>query len=289
MVRLAKPLVPNYLEKFMLREPLNAHKVVRFSWDLAKLWTLRTVYREHRKRYKHLFSELHHLAAAVLQDTPLEVLRKRYRKRTAHLASLWHSAAGDLLRKLTGDGMVVLVTGSEQLQTEECVRRLQPRGVDLSRVFIRGSLYHVDHVAGRFTGSVRHLNVTLESKRDAVRDIVQDTGYRVRGAIGNSRPDRALFEAVVPQGVCALVCAQSVIRRRKSNTFVIRKLQRCGYAIAWDAPSYLAALRDYAAGMPDRPRPLLMTDDTFHDVLLSLTAAEDRSGSHPAGHSAAPA
>ena len=50
MVELAKPLVPDYLGKATLREPLNTHKVARFVFNLGKLWTLRTVNRQQRRQ-----------------------------------------------------------------------------------------------------------------------------------------------------------------------------------------------------------------------------------------------
>lgn len=48
MVKLARPLVPNFLAKVMFHEPLNAYKLFGFFWNLARLWTLRTANKHKR-------------------------------------------------------------------------------------------------------------------------------------------------------------------------------------------------------------------------------------------------
>ena len=268
MVRLAQPMVPKVLRKVMLREPWNLYKLVHFSWNLGKLWTLRTINREHRKRYKHLFSELHHLAATLLEDMPVGDYRARYRQCLAQMPGLWYEDAVPLLRQLTRRAVVVLVTGSEQAQTEECVHLLSNRGVDTSRIFVQGSLYGCDPVEQKFDGSVQHLNVTLDGKRDAVRWYTEDPLSRVAAALGNSRPDRALFEAVGLGGLRVLVCSRSVLQRRDAGTFVIRKYERSGFRICWDMDDYLAMARlgsQSPAGSDDLP--ILVTDRHYRNIL----------------------
>jgi phosphoserine phosphatase len=274
MVKLAGPLVPDYLAKLRRKQPINAYKAAHFAWDLLRLWALRIIFREHRRRYKRLFSELHHLAASLLHDIPADQLRARYRKRLPKYRGLWSGGGVELLRRLTADGVVVLVTGSEQLQTEECVRLLADRGVRIDRMFVRGSLYGFDASRGRFTRGVQQLNVTLDGKRDAVRDLLDVPGLHIAGAVGNSRPDRALFEAVFAPGLCVLVCPRSVVRDRKRSTFVIRKLQRTGYRVAWDAAQYTRLLADYAAGQGRDERPVLITDAGFDSVLKAPSLRE---------------
>jgi hypothetical protein len=272
MVKLARPLVPNLLHKVTFQEPFRFHKFVHFSWNLGKLWTLRTVYSEHRRRYKHLFSELHHLAAALLHDTDIDQVRATYRRNLPELQGLWFDDAVTLLRRLTSGAVVILVTGSEQLQTEECVRLLAGRGVDTRRVLVCGSLYGFDPAVQRFTGEVSHLNVTLDGKRDVVACFASDPLVRVAAAVGNSRPDRALFEAVAPGGLNVLVCAHGVVQRRDERTFVIRKYQRSGFRVVWDAEEYLIAARrrrDALEANVPVPVPVLATDSTFGQVLSS--------------------
>jgi phosphoserine phosphatase len=274
MIKLARPLVPNFLGKVMSHEPVNAHKFFHFLWNLAKLWTLRSVHRQQRRRYKHLFSELHHLSAALLHDTKLEDVRSRFSAHLRLMRRLWFDGAVELLRRLTPSAVVVLVTGSEQLQTEQCVRLLVDQGVDTSRVLVHGSLYGYDPSAGRFTGRVKQLNVTLDGKRDAVRRYVDDPSCRIAGAVGNSRPDRALFEAVEPSGIRVLVCPKSVFQKRKKNTFVLRKLHRSGYQLYWDSGDYVAAVRSFAkSGGRSRP-PILATESSFGNVLTSRALSE---------------
>jgi hypothetical protein len=270
MVRLARPMLPRVLRKATWKEPWNVHKLVHFSWNLGKLWTLRTVNREQRRRYKHLFSELHHLAAALLEDTPVNAFRARYRRCLPQMRQIWFDGAAALLRRLTQRAIVVLVTGSEQVQTEECVRLLSSRGVDTSRIFVHGSLYGYDPGEQRFIGKVQHLNVTLEGKRDAVRTFRHDASQCVTGAVGNSRPDRALFEAVRPAGLRILVCSRSVLQRRDKRTFVIRKFHRCGFRIVWDVNEYLAITNrsddDFAQ---QESLPILATDCSYRNLLHS--------------------
>jgi phosphoserine phosphatase len=269
MVKLARPLVPNFLGKVLFHEPLNAHKFFRFLWNLAKLWTLRTVHRQQRRRYKHLFSELHHLSAALLHDTKLEDVRMRFDEHLRSMRRLWFDGAVELLRRMTRSAVVVMVTGSEQLQTERWVRLLDGKGVDTSRVLVHGSLYGYDPSEGRFTGDVKQLNVTLDGKRDVVRRYAEDPSYRIAGAIGNSRPDRALFEAVEPSGIRVLVCHRSVVRKRKKNTFVLRKLWRSGYQVFWESSDYVAAADRYAeSGGQGRP-PILAAESSFANLLTS--------------------
>jgi phosphoserine phosphatase len=271
MVKLARPLVPNVLHKVAFKEPFNFHKFLHFTWNLGKLWTLRTVYNEHRRRYKHLFSELHHLAAALLHNTPLEQVRATYRRRLPQMQALWFDSAVTLLRRLTRGAVVVLVTGSEQLQTEECVRLLGERGVDVRRILVCGSLYGFDSATQRFTGKVNHLNVTLDGKRDVITCYADGPSTPVAAALGNSRPDRALFESVSPGGLNILVCAQSVVQRRDERTFVIRKYRRSGFRIVWDAEDYLSAARQHREACGEgEPTPILATDRTFSQVLTSM-------------------
>jgi hypothetical protein len=277
MVKLAGPLVPDYLAKLRRKQPVNAYKVAHFSWDLLRLWALRVIFREHRRRYKRLFSELHHLAASLLHDVALDELRERYRKRLPGYRGLWSGGAVELLRRFTADGVVVLVTGSEQLQTEECVRLLADQGVRIDRIFVRGSLYGFDPSCGRFQRGVQRLNVTLDGKRDAVRDLPDLPGLRIVAAAGNSRPDRALFEVVWTAGLCVLVCPRSVVRSRKRSTFVIRKLQRSGYRIAWDAAKHAELRADYIARGGQGERPVLVTDAGFQSVLADAFLQEQLS------------
>jgi phosphoserine phosphatase len=266
MVRLARPLVPNYLKKIVLLEPLNAVKAAQLLWNLSKLWTLRTINREHRRRYKHLFSELHNLAAALLRGMEVEALRARYREFLPHMDGLWSEGAVELLRRATRRSLVVLVTGSEQVQTEECVQLLAGRGVDVERIFVRGSLYGCQAAEQRYTGVVHHLNVTLEGKSDALQSVLDSGQFRCVAAAGNSRPDRCLFDAIEPSGLRLLVCPSSVLEKRKARTFVIRKLRRVGYQLHWEVTDYLAALQSVHRPLGG-PRPLLATDRSFENVL----------------------
>jgi hypothetical protein len=270
MVRLARPLVPKYLRKVTLREPFNLRKLLQFSWNLARLWTLRTIHSEHRRRYKHLFSELHNLAGALFQGMTVDAVREKYRERLKHMHGLWWQDAVELLRRTTSRSNVVLVTGSEQVQTEECVRLLADQGVWIDRVFIRGSLYGFDPDDRRFTGGIQHLNVTLDAKRDAVRSLQASPNCRCHGAMGNSRPDRALFESVDSDGLCVLVCAPAVFRKRTERTFVIRKFHRSGYRVYWETSDFLAAMEEYqacAGTAANAERPILATDPDFQNML----------------------
>lgn len=270
MVKLARPMVPRVLHKVTLKEPWNFHKFLHFSWNLGKLWTLRTVNREQRRRYKHLFSELHHLAAALLENTPVSEYRARYRRCLPPMQAIWFDNAITLLRDLTRRAVVVLVTGSEQVQTEECVRLLSDRGVDTDRIFVHGSLYGTHPGERRFNGEVDRLNVTLDGKRDAVRRFLDDGSLCIAGAMGNSRPDRALFEAVRPGGLRALVCSRSVLQRRDARTFVIRKYHRSGFRVCWDVDEYLAAAHR-VSDSPERQEdlPILATDCNYRNILDS--------------------
>lgn len=275
MVRLARPLVPNFAAKVLRQEPVNFTKTLRFLGDIGTLWILRMLHRQQRRRYKYLFSELHQLAGALLRDVPVEAIQRKYAKQIPHMHGLWHDGAIKFLRRLTQRAIVVLVTGSEQLQTQECVRLLAAHGVDIGRIVIRGSLYGWDPASGRFTGGVQHLNISLDGKRDAVRQVLESFSGRVVGAVGNSRPDRALFEVVSATGLCVLVCAESVIRKRKEYNYVVRKLRRNGYALCWDAVGYLDALAARRQEGP-RARPILATDSTFRSAIPCLEWVADR-------------
>jgi phosphoserine phosphatase len=274
MVKLARPLVPNFLGKVMFHEPLNSHKLLHFLWNMAKLWTLRTVHREQRRRYKRLFSELHHLAAALLHDTRVEDVRSKFHERLLYLQGLWFDGAVELLRRLTRTSLVIFVTGSEQLQTEQCVALLADQGVDVTRILVHGSLYGYDSSQGRFTGQVQQLNVTLDGKRDAVKSYAADDQCRIFGAIGNSRPDRALFEVVEPAGLRLLVCPTSVVAKRKETTFVIRKLLRSGYQVCWTLDEYVTAIAHYLDNGEGLGRPVLATDSSFANVLTGQALGE---------------
>ena len=267
MVRLARPLVPKFTRKIMLREPLGTKRLLRFIWNLTSLWTLRTIHYEQRRRYKHLFSELHHLAAAMLQDMSLGEVRRMYCDTFASTPGLWWPDAVRLLRRLTREANLLIVTGSEQLQTEECVKLLAGHGVLTNRIFVRGSLYDFNEQRRRFTGRVKRLNVTLEGKRDAVQAFGGEPGGHVLGALGNSRPDRALFKAVAPGGFCVLVCPESVIQERKETTFVIRKLHRNGFRIYWEVPEFLDAVDQFEQNQFSADRPVLATDCYFTSLL----------------------
>ena len=150
MVKLVGPLLPRFADKVLRREPWNARKLVHFLWDVARLWTLRTLHAEERRRYKQLFSELHHLAAAMLRGAGLASVRAKYRSALPRIPGLWHAGAVELLARMSAQARVALVTGSEQLQTEECVALLAPR-VDPRRVRVHGSLYRHDERAGCFS------------------------------------------------------------------------------------------------------------------------------------------
>lgn len=253
MARLARPLMPRFLDKALRREPVNARKLLRFVWNLGRLWVLRVIHRSHRRRYKTIFSELHHLAAALLEGEEVEAIRLRYREATRAMPRLWHDGAVELLRRMDPGVAAVLVTGSEQVQTEACVELLAARGVGVERIHVRGSRYAADEQSGRFTGAVESLNVTIDGKRDVVREFQTESWGPIRAAFGNSRPDRALFEAVDRDGLRVLVCPSSVVRARSSSTFVIRKLERSGFAVHFDADAYLAALRELRADTETLP------------------------------------
>jgi len=275
MVKLAGLLVPKFIRKVLRREPLRAGKVLWFLLGLGRLWTLRTINREHRRRYKYLFSELHTLAATLLSGTETSQLRELYQQSLPHMAGLWYPEAIELLRRLTRTSRVILITGSEQIQTEECVRLLAQRGVDISRIHVHGSLYTVNPQTRRFTGAVTHLNVTLDGKRESLLDYTAIEPTPFAAALGNSRPDRALFEAVVPDGLRVLVCRSSVVRKRKRSAFVIRKLVRSGFPVLWFAEDYLAEIRSMPAesgkGCPTEPAPqcVLTTDREFDQLAES--------------------
>ncbi len=271
MVKLARPLVPNYMAKLTLQQSLNFYKVIGFTWSVGRLWALRVLFSEQRRRYKRLFSELHYLAASLLAGTALDELRARYQRDLPGMRNLWSEHAIELLRRLTRENVVVLVTGSEQAQTEECVRLLAGQNVALERILVRGSLYGFDVARQCYTGRVEALNVTLDGKRDAVHSLGGDNSAPVIGAIGNSRPDRALFERVDRGGLCALVCSESVVRKRRQSTFVLRKFRASGYSVTWDAECYEQQLRSYANG--GSARPILATDHTFRAILDNLLNA----------------
>ena len=269
MTRLARPLVPRFLHKVMFREPWRLGSFVAFVWNLLRLWVVRTVNRDERRRYKHLFSELHHLAAAMMRFTDADSLRQIYRKHIATCENLWYPAAIELLRRVTPHAVVVLVTGSEQLQTEECVRLLADHGIDTSHIFVRGSLYDYNAATRRFTGRVRHLNVTYDGKRENVACFAHPR-FRVAAAFGNSRPDRALFELVDKSGASVLVCTASVVKKRTRN-FVLRKLDRSGFSICW-TPEEVAS-HQLQPNTPTDPAgkvgKVLITDREFHVLLAS--------------------
>lgn len=115
-------------------------------------------------------------------------------------------------------------------------------------MLVHGSLYTVDEATRSFTGGVERLNVTLIGKRE----VVLHCGGPVVAAIGNSRPDRALFEAVVPGGLRALVCPRAVLERR-SASFVVRKLERSGTACA-GAPTCCWTIRGWRGCRAPRRR-----------------------------------
>ena len=267
MIRMVRLLIPNYIKKLTFQEPVNAHKALKFFVNITKLWALRTIYSEQRRRYKHLFSELHTLAAAVLEGTEVEALRSNYRTHLLRVKRLWHAGAVNLLRRLTANSNVVLVTGSEQVQTEECVRLLADQGVLTRRIFVRGSLYGVDPGSQKFTGKIDRLNVTIDGKRDVVRPIVQQSGERIMVGIGNSRPDRALFEAVRPEGLNVLVCPGAVFRARKERAFVIRKLRRSGYRLVWNVADWVNAVQSQINTSDEGTQPVLATDSGFQALL----------------------
>ena len=260
MVRLAQPLLPPFLNRWPRfesdRETARSLKIARFGSSLLRLWTLRTFTRHHRRRYKHLFSELHMLAANVLQDANTSEVRKRYRQHLQAMDGIWWPSAISLLREITSQMVVILVTGSEQVQTEECVRILAAEGIDTSRIFVRGSRYSI-RADGTYSGSVEHLNVTLEGKRDAVRDIAK-TG-QVQLAVGNSRPDRALFECLGEFGANFLVAPAQVAANRNGRTFTLRKMARCGYDLRW-------ADDDAQESQNDR-KAICVVDETLVPVL----------------------
>ena len=267
MIRMVRLLMPDYVKKFTFQEPFNAHKALRFMVNITKLWVLRTIYSEQRRRYKHLFSELHSLAAAILHGTEVETLRSDYRTQLLRVKGLWHTGAVNLLRRFTARANVVLVTGSEQVQTKECVRLLDDQGVLTRRIFVRGSLYGVDRGSQKFTGVVDHLNVTIDGKRDVVRPLSQQSGKRIMAAIGNSRPDRALFEAVRPGGLSMLVCPGPVFQARKERTFVLRKLRQSGYRLVWDVSDWVNAVRNDVDTGSKGTQPVLATDSDFQALL----------------------
>lgn len=267
MVKLARPLLPNYLAKLTRQQSVNFYKVMSFAWSVGRLWALRVLFSEQRRRYKRLFSELHYLAASLLAGTMVDELRVRYQRDLPGMRYLWSEHAVELLRRLTRESVVVLVTGSEQTQTEECVRLLAGQDVVLERILVRGSLYGFDIARQCYTGRVEALNVTLDGKRDAVKLLGGDDSAPVIGAIGNSRPDRALFERVDRGGFCALVCSESVVRKRRQSTFVLRKFRAGGYSITWDGECFEQQLRSFRSGEADRP--ILATDGTFRAILDS--------------------
>lgn len=263
MVRLVKPLLPRLADKALLREPWNAQKLAHFLWDVAKLWALRTLHAEERRRYKRLFSELHHLTAAMLRGIELEVVRAKYRDALPRLEGLWAPGAIEFLRRASAHSVVAIVTGSEQVQTEQCVALLSRFGVEARRVLAFGSLYRRTSDGARYAGGVEHLNVTLEAKRDVVQRVAA-TGRRVVAALGNSRPDRALFEAVEPRGLRVLVTTERVAARRRADRFVLRKLARSGFRFCWTGEEYLDALDALDRGGAP---PILAVEPSFSGLL----------------------
>lgn len=202
MFQLAKLISPNWRRKLTRAEDLNWFKFASFCRDVWALWKRNAADPRIRQHYKPLFSELHIAAVAVLQQTNVAELRQAYRSQIELMSFLWSPGAIRLLREMTKSMAVLLVTGSEQIQTQECVRLLSRYGVRTERIAVRGSLYGVD-AAGGFSGGIRRLNVTLESKREAVADL--QSHFDIRMAIGNSRSDRALFEVVSQGGFRCLV------------------------------------------------------------------------------------
>ena len=262
MIRMAGLLVPKFVQKLTLREPLRTGKLIRFLVGLGRLWCLRTINREHRRRYKYLFSELHTLAAALLTGMETRQLRAMYQRTLPSMPTLWYPEAVDLLKRLTMNGRVVLVTGSEQIQTEECVRLLENHGVDTSRIHVHGSLYRVDPLTRRFTGGVTHLNVTLEGKRESLLDYTSLVPTPFEAALGNSRPDRALFEAVPADGLRVLVCRPSVLQKRKQSCFVVRKLNRSGFPVLWNGKDYLDSINSDVADESALADELALADES---------------------------
>lgn len=282
MVRMAGLLVPNFLQKLKFREPWRLRKVLWFLFGLARLWVLRTLNREHRRRYKYLFSELHTLAAALLTDIEIGLLRRTYQETLPTISGLWYPEAINLLRRLTAEGRVVLVTGSEQIQTEECVRLLERHGVDISRIHVHGSLYGVNSETSRFNGTIKHLNVTLEGKREALASYTKWNSTPFSVALGNSRPDRALFEAVPVTGLRVLVCRTSVLQHKMESSFVVRKLNRSGSRVMWDENTYLSEVANIVEQLSQPTEfnkacflvPILATDSRFQVLAQSSLLAD---------------
>ncbi|MHC4878326.1 MAG: haloacid dehalogenase-like hydrolase [Planctomycetota bacterium] len=282
MVRMAGLLVPKFLHKMLLREPVRAGKTIRFLWGVICLWTLRTINREHRRRYKYLFSELHTLAASLLSGMDTARIRKMYRQNLVQMGELWYPEAIDLLRRLTQSSRVILITGSEQIQTEECVRLLADHGVDISRIHVHGSLYTINPETMQFTGGVTHLNVTLDGKRESLACYTDDNETPFVAAFGNSRPDRALFEAVGHDGLRVLICRSSVLKGQKRSSFVIRKLNRSGFPVVWSQEEYQATAgikNPHLAKHKDRRGrtellPVLTTDREFALLAANGSLAE---------------
>jgi phosphoserine phosphatase len=163
---------------------------------------------------------LHVYAAATLKQVSLTDLRMKYRSAIELMSYLWSPGAIKLLRDLPASMTVVLVTGSEQLQTEECVRQLGRYGIRTDRIIVRGSLYGVDEQS-RFDGSCHKLNITMEAKREAVAELSEQ--HAVRMAVGNSRSVSALIEAVDFGGIR---CFVSNKRRQKAPIALKRKLRK---------------------------------------------------------------
>jgi phosphoserine phosphatase len=218
MIRLARLLAPKWRRKLNGEESLNFYKCKSFCRNIGGLWKCLQD-ENNRLHYKPLFSELHIAAASLLHRTPVQKQRLEYRSQIELMNCLWSPGAIHLLRKLTSHMNVVLVTGSEQLQTEECVRQLSRYGVRLDRIAVRGSLYGIDG-CHRFNGRINRLNITAASKRHTVADLA--ARFTVRVALGNSGADRALFEAVADDGVRCMV----VPSRKRSRQ---PALTRSGY------------------------------------------------------------
>lgn len=220
MIRLATLIAPNWRLKLNGGESLELRKLVTFCRNVLSLWKHNAQAKHHRLRYKPLFSELHVCAAATLKQVSLTDLRTTYRSAIELMSYLWSPGSIKLLRELTPSMTVVLVTGSEQLQTEECVRQLGRYGIRTDRIIVRGSLYGVDEQS-RFDGSCHKLNITTEAKREAVAGLAEQ--HAVRMAVGNSRSDLALFEAVEFGGIR---CFISPKRRKKAPIALKRRLRK---------------------------------------------------------------
>jgi hypothetical protein len=88
--------------------------------------------------------------------------------------------------------------------------------------------------------------------------------------LGNSRPDRALFEAIPITGLRVLVCRPSVLQRQKESSFVVRKLNRSGHRVVWEEDTYLAHIDN----LLDRPAMVDPLDEA--DSLVPVLATDSR-------------